>query len=106
MNKHTPGPWKWQDWTFYGDADDGPNKQTLVGPKREPRDYGPEHVRIISFEDPPENPDDLVLIAESPTMFALLERLVVEFSGNGTGLGLQETMTEVERLIRRVNEAQ
>lgn len=58
----TPPPWKWQDWYHYGDPDKGPNPQTLVGPLRPPGEYGPANVRIVSFEEPPENPADAAFI--------------------------------------------
>ena len=74
---HTPGPWKWQDWHFYGDPDEGPSKQTLVGPKDTRPGIHPGHIMIVSFEEPPRNPRDVPLIAAAPNLLAACETALI-----------------------------
>jgi hypothetical protein len=71
--KHTPGPWKWQDWGTYGDPDEGPQKNTLVGGSPKYESYGhklpyPAYTSILSVEDPIENEADKQLIAAAPEL--------------------------------------
>ncbi len=79
---HTPGPWRWQDWSTYGDADEGPNKNTLVGPTPPKKPSRPGYTDfnlppvILSVEGPIENEADKALIAAAPELLKELKHLV------------------------------
>lgn len=66
---HTPGPWRWEDWNFYGDAVIGPDKQTLT--HYDPQD-DERSVQILYCEEQPTE-DDRSLIAAAPELLAALE---------------------------------
>lgn len=72
-SKHTPGPWAWEAW-----GNDKSVKHTLAAPPSSRRDGPSEHfpslgARVLSIEDPIENPADVALIAAAPDLLEACE---------------------------------
>ncbi len=89
---HTQGPWRWQDWSTYGDPDTGPNRNSLVGPTPPKKPPVPGYTDfnlpplVLSVEDPIENEADKSLIAAAPELLAALKdaRNVLQSCANDT----------------------
>lgn len=74
MQKHTPGPWWWEDW----DTDNGPNKRSLVArPETKPSGgtamFPDLPNRILKDEDGDCLPANKALIAAAPEMLTACE---------------------------------
>lgn len=75
MNKHTPGPWWWEDW----DTDGGPRTRSLVArpeTKPTPGMFPDLPNRILCDEDGDCAPANKALIAAAPDLLSALEGLV------------------------------
>lgn len=71
---HTPGPWTWIDTMIHGDPVEGPDKDALVGPPRDPdaKPYPTDSSeKVLYFEYPIDNAANAELIAAAPSLLTL-----------------------------------
>lgn len=93
-SKHTPGPWAWEAW-----GNDKSVKHTLAAPPSSRRDGPSEYfpslgARVLSVEDPIENPADVTLIAAAPDLLEACEAAIGWF---GAGFDLPTDPGDIVR---------
>ncbi|MGE8141744.1 hypothetical protein ACQKOE_07200 [Novosphingobium sp. NPDC080210] len=92
MNKHTPGPWDWQDGRLIGDLNgDGPD---VLAIEETGGDYGASHIQTSDA--------DACLIKAAPDMLATLQYVLDahEFDGALT-LGTAALSPAIRDKIKR-----